>query len=397
MSKGKKASSHTPNHKSGGKSKNAAAEDTGNGKKDGHAHKAGSKKKAPSHDSLDAQLALMGLQQYEVAGDGNCLFRSLSHQMGGVPDHTQLRSKVVDHMRTHPDLYAPFMHTDESLERRLIRMAKNGVYADNIEIVAFSRAMACVVVIHQLGLAPWIVDAGNEEEGEGGQKNKRVLHVAYHSWEHYNSVVDGGNGVQVSARRVDVAPAATAGAVGMKQSSSAFEKTAMACIPAHLNPDLATVQRLLKEYDNNIGKVVEAFISLDCVEDDSFENGDLDVGVVSSSSVAVPVLSTEKSEEVGEQVDDCGGRKEQAVAAVSNPVVSDEAAATQPATLKPKHSAKKETRKEKKKLQKAQSLAKKRNAAASALDNTDSQQSKNDAFSSKSLDSITQGIQGTLI
>ncbi|KAI8842195.1 hypothetical protein BJ741DRAFT_376109 [Chytriomyces cf. hyalinus JEL632] len=384
MSKGKKASSHTPNHKSGGKSKHAAAEDTSNGKKDGHAHKGSSKKKAPSNDSLDAQLALMGLQQYEVAGDGNCLFRSLSHQMGGAPDHTQLRSKVVDHMRTHPDLYAPFMHTDESLDRRLIRMAKNGVYADNIEIVAFSRAMACVVVIHQLGLSPWIVDAGNEDE------RKRVLHVAYHSWEHYNSVVDGGdNAVEVSARRENVAP--TAVAVGMKQSCSAFEKTAMACIPAHLNPDLATVQRLLKEYDNNIGKVVEAFISLDCVEgDDSFENGDLDVGVVAST---VPVLSDEKSEGVGEQLGDCGGKKQ---AAVSNPVTSDEVAATQQASSKPKHSAKKETRKEKKKLQKAQSLAKKRNAA-SALENTDSQQTKNDAFSRKSLDSITQGIQGTLI
>ncbi|KAJ3229662.1 OTU domain-containing protein 3 [Chytriomyces hyalinus] len=383
MSKGKKPSSHASNHKSGGKSKHAAAaEDAGNGKKDA-AHKGSNKKKSPSHDSLDAQLASMGLQQYEVAGDGNCLFRSLSHQLGGAPDHTQLRSKVVEHMRTHSDLYAPFMHTDETLERRLIRMSKNGVYADNIEIVAFSRAMDVVVVIHQVGLAPWIVDAGSEEVG-GLQK--RVLHVAYHSWEHYNSVVSAGNGVAASVRKVDGAPAAAAAGVLMKQSTSAFEKTAMACIPAHLNPDLVTVQRLLKEYDNNIGKVVEAFISLDCVDDEVCEDGVAEKEVVESISVL-----SERDGEGVEVVGDCDG-KEQAVA-VSKPVSSDELPATQPAASKPKHAAKKETRKEKKKLQKAQSLAKKRNAVA-AFETADS--SKHETFN-KNLDSITQGIQGTLI
>ncbi|KAK6524460.1 hypothetical protein TWF281_011368 [Arthrobotrys megalospora] len=88
------------------------------------------------------------------------------------------------------------------------RMEKPGVYGDNLEIVAFARCYSVDVKIYQREFAYMVSgerDAGEESDDDGGGGSsmlgkeepqigeRKVLHIAYHDWEHYSSVrnVDG--------------------------------------------------------------------------------------------------------------------------------------------------------------------------------------------------------------
>jgi len=63
--------------------------------------------------------------------------------------------------------------------QHLNRMARPGVYGDNIEISAFAQEYGCDVKIYQRDFA-YVVTGG--EGGGGGVEGKRknVLHIAYH-------------------------------------------------------------------------------------------------------------------------------------------------------------------------------------------------------------------------
>ncbi|KAJ3182593.1 OTU domain-containing protein 3 [Gaertneriomyces sp. JEL0708] len=146
---------------------------------------------------LEHQLARQGLKIKDMTGDGNCLFRALSDQYEGTPDyHAKHRQTVCEHLSQHRDTYAPFVGEDEgSFEQHVCRMRQDGVYGGNMELVAFARAMGVDIAVHQAGEPVWIVSGETEEPtatggggGISGQPQRRTLHIAYHSWEHYSSV-----------------------------------------------------------------------------------------------------------------------------------------------------------------------------------------------------------------
>ncbi|KAL2914756.1 hypothetical protein HK105_205687 [Polyrhizophydium stewartii] len=143
---------------------------------------------------LERQLAALGLCIKDMNGDGNCLFRALSDQLFGGPDrHGECRQAACDHMQAHPDLYAPFVD-DGSLDSHIKRMRKPGVFGGNMELVAFARTHAVDIAVHQAGQPIWIVDGADAVDQPAAAQAARqpeprpVLHVAYHSWEHYSSV-----------------------------------------------------------------------------------------------------------------------------------------------------------------------------------------------------------------
>ncbi|KAF3936290.1 hypothetical protein ABW19_dt0207516 [Dactylella cylindrospora] len=78
---------------------------------------------------------------------------------------------------------------DRAFSEHVTRMEKSGVYGDNLEIVAFSRCYDVNVKIYQKEFAYQISCSDDPAEVAG----KRLLHIAYHSWEHYSSVrnIDG--------------------------------------------------------------------------------------------------------------------------------------------------------------------------------------------------------------
>ncbi|KAG0635941.1 hypothetical protein HOY80DRAFT_926470 [Tuber brumale] len=142
-----------------------------------------------------------GLYASDISGDGNCLFHAPSDQLYGYENsHLEIRDKVVEHTILITPL--PFslslpspsiLITNESaidvaFAQRLNRMARPGVYGDNMEIRDFAREYRCDVKIYHRDFA--YVVTGREGGGGGGVEGtrKNVLHIAYHRWEHYSSV-----------------------------------------------------------------------------------------------------------------------------------------------------------------------------------------------------------------
>ena len=71
--------------------------------------------------------------------DGNCLFRSISHQIYGTEKyHSILRLKCVEYLRSESNYYKDFIPGGMSkFEEYCTKMSKDGKWGDNLEIQAF--------------------------------------------------------------------------------------------------------------------------------------------------------------------------------------------------------------------------------------------------------------------
>ncbi|KAF2492191.1 cysteine proteinase [Lophium mytilinum] len=166
-------------------------------------------------------LAAQGLYASSIRGDGNCLFNALSDQLfGDQSEHRDIRAKVIAYMRDHAEVYKSFITvnagggmrrnpkrkntaainapvdntapTDDEIqatfEEHLRAMAQGGTYGDNMEITAFSSAFKVDVKIHQRDFAYMIHGELHDEIAEDPQEQRPVVHIAYHTWEHFSSV-----------------------------------------------------------------------------------------------------------------------------------------------------------------------------------------------------------------
>ncbi|KIW64316.1 hypothetical protein PV04_09259 [Phialophora macrospora] len=114
-------------------------------------------------------LVKMGLHQRQIAGDGNCLFASLSDQLYGTPaKHPEIRASIIDHMRAFRPLFEHYVHIDDVQQRRtlrsttlssrqepedafeeyLSRMSRLGSYGGEPELVAFCQVFDQDVTVH---------------------------------------------------------------------------------------------------------------------------------------------------------------------------------------------------------------------------------------------------------
>ncbi|KAK6331643.1 hypothetical protein TWF718_002192 [Orbilia javanica] len=171
-----------------------------------------------------------GLYASDIIGDGDCLFRSFSDQLYGHQERaTTIRLRTTSYMRRHSSYFKLFLSVppptrktrsssttlpnEDTIDKVFLdhvrRMEKPGVYGDNLEIVAFARCYGVDVKIYQREFAYLVSgerDVGEEDddEDEGSSTSmlgkeepvvgeRKVLHIAYHDWEHYSSVrnIDG--------------------------------------------------------------------------------------------------------------------------------------------------------------------------------------------------------------
>ncbi|KAK4946754.1 hypothetical protein LTR10_014256 [Elasticomyces elasticus] len=114
-------------------------------------------------------LVKMGMYQKQIAGDGNCLFASLSDQLYGTPaKHPEIRASIIDHMRTYRPLFEHYVHKDDVQQRRTLRsatmairqepedafeeylslMSRSGTYGGEPELVAFCQVFDQDVTVH---------------------------------------------------------------------------------------------------------------------------------------------------------------------------------------------------------------------------------------------------------
>ncbi|KIY03794.1 uncharacterized protein Z520_00485 [Fonsecaea multimorphosa CBS 102226] len=158
-------------------------------------------------------LDKMGMYQKQIAGDGNCLFASLSDQLYGTPaNHPEIRASVVDHMRTYRPLFEHYVHKDDVQQRRTLRsatlasrqepedafeeylslMSRSGTYGGEPELVAFCQVFDQDVTVHLPRIKNFDRDSilyTNEHRGDPA--TVLPLHICYGGDEvtraHYDS------------------------------------------------------------------------------------------------------------------------------------------------------------------------------------------------------------------
>ena len=85
---------------------------------------------------LTTRLARIGRQPVNIVGDGNCFFRSVSHQLYGTEDcHPQIRALAIQHLINCPEHFVEY-NTDQSWLQYLQNMSTLGTWADHIIIQA---------------------------------------------------------------------------------------------------------------------------------------------------------------------------------------------------------------------------------------------------------------------
>ncbi|KAJ8112995.1 hypothetical protein OPT61_g4771 [Boeremia exigua] len=177
---------------------------------------ANSRASSPEFPILDAN----GLYASNIRGDGNCLFNALSDQLYGSQEmHAFLREATIEHMRDNSEFYRQYMavnnlrrnpkrtstaaqttridttyYTEEQLqqqfEEHVEKMGQPGEWADNMEVSAFASALNVHVRLWQADytyvFSPRIYYSQNDDLT--AEDDRRTLHIAYHTWEHYSSV-----------------------------------------------------------------------------------------------------------------------------------------------------------------------------------------------------------------
>ncbi|KAF3912246.1 hypothetical protein AA313_de0201267 [Arthrobotrys entomopaga] len=288
----------------------------------------------------------LGLYASDIIGDGDCLFRSFSDQLYGTQAKAhEIRLRTVSYMRTHASYFKLFLSVsppshrktrssttapssaaiDKTFTDHVTRMEKSGVYGDNIEIVAFARCYGVNVKIYQREFAYQVSCSDgdgdspsdeNDGDGEGNQgEPPRLLHIAYHDWEHYSSVrnVDGPHkGLpNVSPKQITEE--------GKKKQKDALdkgvvimpwmEKVVEASLPGFVGK--GKVREMLEKCKGNVNLAVSKL--LDEVED---EEGEGNVGN-DDDAMGEPVVenSSKDSTTTGEMVNGKKKKKKQNVEA----------------------------------------------------------------------------------
>ncbi|CAB3985503.1 Hypothetical predicted protein [Paramuricea clavata] len=135
---------------------------------------------------LTARLARIGLQPVNIAGDGNCFFRSVSYQLYQTEDcHAQIRALAIQHLINCPEHFIE-SNTQQSWVQYLQDMSMLGTWADHIIIQAVANANS--LRIHITESAPnfcesTVVSSVYVESGE----NVRDIYIGHLDELHYVS------------------------------------------------------------------------------------------------------------------------------------------------------------------------------------------------------------------
>ncbi|CUS14292.1 unnamed protein product [Tuber aestivum] len=267
-----------------------------------------------SHSEEFPLLEGVGLYASDISGDGNCLFHALSDQLyGHENNHSEIRERVVEHMRNNASYFKLFLDVgptrrapkrkaanknngknattvtaglpsesaiDVAFAQHLSRMARSGVYGDNMEISAFAREYECDVKIYQRDFAYVVTggegiddDEGGRGRGDPGRGGKRkALHIAYHTWEHYSSVRNRG-GPHTGPPNVSPVPLTEEGRkeqdkklAGGSYVQPWMVKTVTSSLPYLTDPQ--RVREALEEAKGNIDVAVSRLLDVEEGEDE---------------------------------------------------------------------------------------------------------------------------------
>lgn len=203
-----------------------------------------------------------GLRVEPMGGDGNCLFRSVAHQVYGTQDvHAVCRGAVAEYMSVEREFYRAFVvGAEEDFEEYLTSIRADGTWGDDPEIQALC----------ELYDRPAEIWAYSEREGAAllrkfnsqATDSRPPIRLSYYGGGHYDSVVSATSAAHllteppgVREQRVIAAARRRRSALGSRDAAAAVAMSdAEATEAAALQAALAESRR---QFDDNVGDSVE--------------------------------------------------------------------------------------------------------------------------------------------
>ncbi|MES1910515.1 MAG: hypothetical protein MHM6MM_009698 [Cercozoa sp. M6MM] len=203
--------------------------------------------------SIRADLEKLGLQVRDIAADGNCLFRSVADQLCNHSErHAHFRALCVQYLRDNPDEFRPFVF-DEEYDVYVNRLARQGVWAGNLEIRALSLACQVHIIVHQEHPQPrfcvWHPTIPRTAEN--------TAHLLFVDNEHYASVRLLSDATDTKERRAAPIPIGPFLCRDERQLRQHVEHV-MQFVPSCRS--VSHVKRLLLECNNDIDDCIETLI-----------------------------------------------------------------------------------------------------------------------------------------
>eukprot|EP00485_Elphidium_margaritaceum_P011316 CAMPEP_0202708978 /NCGR_PEP_ID=MMETSP1385-20130828/21116_1 /ASSEMBLY_ACC=CAM_ASM_000861 /TAXON_ID=933848 /ORGANISM="Elphidium margaritaceum" /LENGTH=701 /DNA_ID=CAMNT_0049368111 /DNA_START=144 /DNA_END=2249 /DNA_ORIENTATION=- len=144
-----------------------------------------------------------GMEIIAMGEDGNCLFRSISHQVYGQEDyHEILRAKCVKYLQSEFEYfgsYVPGGGERHVFDAYCQRMARNGVWGDNLEIQAFSEIYGRSIEIYAYNDKPMktfsnestasTAPSSSSNINDEAREKRPTIRLSYHCNSHYNSII----------------------------------------------------------------------------------------------------------------------------------------------------------------------------------------------------------------
>lgn len=92
-------------------------------------------------------LAAVGLKPADADGQGDCFFKSVSHQIhGDAAMHFNIRMAGIRYLRDRPERFI-YSLANETWGNYINRMSTRGTWCDNLIIQAVANALNCVIHI----------------------------------------------------------------------------------------------------------------------------------------------------------------------------------------------------------------------------------------------------------
>ena len=139
--------------------------------------------------AYETALAAQGMRIVRVEGDGNCMFRSVAHQVyGDATLHAELREYTARYMTAESGYFSGWIADD--FPQYIARLQQNGTWGDDPELQALSE-------LYDRPIEVWMFDP------HSGAKVLKRLHEAregvspirlsYYGGGHYDSIVGPGH------------------------------------------------------------------------------------------------------------------------------------------------------------------------------------------------------------
>ena len=145
---------------------------------------------------LKGRLLGLSLDMTVIAGDGNCLFRSCSHQLFGSEAHHEfIRTSTVDYMRDHASDFKAFF-AGSLFDRYLTRMRRDRTWGDELTLRGICNCFGCHIHVVTSLEHNWYLKYSPVHA-----RTQKHVFLAYISPAHYNSIVLASGALDASEQR----------------------------------------------------------------------------------------------------------------------------------------------------------------------------------------------------